>query len=360
VQGGTQRVELDTMVPLPGFRTSLRWCAGYGLAVCPALGLLVTSGEGTPSLGVFRVPTLRDYDPDGRGLSLVATLGGRDEAPPLDFSLGSELGSGWLAFTGPAAARVLLVSDCGKGAVHVVDVVRLTHVGYVAAPGSISGPRGVAARGRLTAVSAFQRYNVGDHAVHLFEGSGASWTPLRVLAGGFGAPGPVDGQLNQPKGLRFSADGAHVAVADWCNDRVSVFRVSDGAFMRHAVTEVGWPQDVEEVGRGWLTACQRSDTVEFVGHTSEVDGAGRAFVALHAATLGATGTRHGRFRIPTALALLPDGGLVVREMLGARLQVFASPDAVAMSRMSVRRLAFLLLLAGCCCCCCCYCRCFCL
>jgi hypothetical protein len=107
-------------------------------------------------------------------------------------------GSGYLVFTGPATSRLLLVTDAGHDAVHVIDVARQVHVGYVAAPGTIAGPRGVAARGYLVAVSAWKKARSGDHVVRLFEGGGACWTAVRVLVGGFGAPGDADGQLQEP------------------------------------------------------------------------------------------------------------------------------------------------------------------
>jgi hypothetical protein len=61
--------------------------------------------------------------------------------------------SGRMTFTGPATSRLLLLTDAGHDAVHVIDVVSRVHAGYVAAPGTIAGPRGVAAKGSLVAVS---------------------------------------------------------------------------------------------------------------------------------------------------------------------------------------------------------------
>ncbi len=78
----------------------------------------------------------------------------------------------------------------------------------------------MAARGSLVAVSAWRGW-LGDHVVRLFEGSGAMWTAVRVLAGGFRDPGREVGQLNEPAGLRFTADGTGLVVADWRNHRVS-------------------------------------------------------------------------------------------------------------------------------------------
>ena len=69
-----------------------------------------------------------------------------------DFTRSSGSGvSGYLAFTPPTtttsgsssgARPLLLVTDAGHDAVHVVDVVGRTHAGYLASPGSIAGPRG--------------------------------------------------------------------------------------------------------------------------------------------------------------------------------------------------------------------------
>jgi hypothetical protein len=224
--------------------------------------------------------------------------------------------SGWMAFTGPATSRLLLLTDAGHDAVHVIDVAGRVHAGYVAAPGTIAGPRGVAARGSLVAVSAWKKEGSGEHVVRVFEGSGAMWTAVRVVGGGFGGPGSADGQLHRPRGLRFTGDGTGLAVADWYNDRVSVFRVEDGSFARHVATGLGGPLDVEECEGGWLVACYGSDTIEFVGGDVGGGGVGRA-------RLGKGGSGDGEFWFPSALALVPGLGLVVREIFNeGRLQVF--------------------------------------
>jgi hypothetical protein len=172
--------------------------------------------------------------------------------------------SGGLTFAGTGCC--ILVSDYGNDAVHVIDVVHGKHVGYVAGPGSVAGPRGVAARKSLVAVSAWQELGRGDHIVQIYEGSGETWTPVRVLGGGFGFPGRADGQLDMPAGLRFSGgirgvedDDDHdhdmtVVVAERWNDRLSMFRARDGAFVRHVVTGVLLPADVQEFENGWLVA----------------------------------------------------------------------------------------------------------
>ena len=242
--------------------------------------------------------------------------------------------SGWMAFTGPATSPLLLVTDAGHDAVHVIDVVGRVHVGYVAAPGIIAGPRGVAARGSLVAVSAWEEWDSGDHVVRLFEGSGASWSAVRVVGGGFGGPGRARGQLHCPRGLRLTGDGTGLVVADERNRRVTMFRVDDGSFVRHVATRLIYPWDVEECEGGWLVACGLSHAVKFVS-----DGVGGR------ARLGEFGDGDGELEAPSALALVPGLGLVVRETGNSRLQLFATPDAIAMASMSAWRVAWMVAVA---------------
>jgi hypothetical protein len=106
----------------------------------------------------------------------------------------------------------------------------------------------------------------------------------------------------RPYGLRFTGDGTELAVVERENHRVSVFRVEDGSFVRHKVAVDPW--DVEECEGGWLVACNQWCTIEFV--SVGVGRAGRA-------RLGKQGSGDGEFGCPTALALVPGLGLVVRE-----------------------------------------------
>jgi hypothetical protein len=129
-----------------------------------------------------------------------------------------------------------------------------------------------------------------------------------------------------------------LAVVDRCNGRVSVFRVEDGSFMRHVATGLGGPLDVEECEGGWLVACWDSHTIEFVG--GDVDGGG-----VSGASLGEMGNNDGQFMEPSALALVPGLGLVVRDC--TRLQFFATPDIIAMASMSTCRVAWLGAVARC-------------
>jgi hypothetical protein len=73
--------------------------------------------------------------------------------------------------------------------------------------------------------------------------------------------------------------------------------------------------DVEECEGGWLVACLLSNTMEFVGGDVDGGGVGRA-------RLGKLGSGDGEFNGPSALALVPGLGLVVREEFNGRFQVF--------------------------------------
>ena len=250
-----------------------------------------------------------------------------------DFASGAGY-SGYLAFTPRVAAAdrsdLLLVVEHGHDAVHMIDVVSRAHIGYVAAPGTIAGPRGVAASGDLVAVSGWKNWEGGDHLVHIYRagtGGGSHWTKMRVIGGGIGG---LDGQVQQPIGLRFSEDGSTICVADYVNGRVSLFRVSDGEFVRHIATELDGPRDVEVIEGGWMVACWGSDAVEFV-----CDG-GRPFLGR---TDGGSGSVDGEFYGPAALAVVPGLGLVVRQW--GRLQVASTLDILAMRAMSDVRVGWM-------------------
>jgi hypothetical protein len=126
--------------------------------------------------------------------------------------------------------------------------------------------------------------------VHLFEGSGASWTPLQVFDGTLHGPrchvGPR-GDMYGPRGLRFTSDGSGLVVADTGNARVTLFRVEDGAFVREVATGLDNLADVEECEGGWLVACAGSvehvgggGVVASLGHWSHDEAPGRALEDL--------------------------------------------------------------------------------
>jgi hypothetical protein len=141
-----------------------------------------------------------------------------------------------------------------------------------------------------------------------------------------------------PLGLRFSRDGYALCVADRGNNRASVFRVGDGGFVRHVAMGLSLPFDVEEVEGGWLAACSGSHSVELVGRCTVDAGGGRPSLGKAGCLPGAA---DGEFDFPVALAVVPGLGLVVREHDGCRLQVFATPDTIAMATMSPVRVSWM-------------------
>lgn len=312
---------------------------GEGLAHCDLSGVLVLSSTFRNVLCVFKSPGL-----DGQ-LRYLFTLGdGAYFAMKFDFS--SVMCSGHLAFTGSADARHLLVADAGGGGtVHVIDVVYKMHAGYVAAPGTIAGPRCVAAKGALVAVSAWECSTKCKHIIQLYEGSGATWMPLRVLGAGFDHPGHADGQLFCPRGMRFSGedvDDMAVVVADSWNDRVSMFRVRDGSFVRHLATDVKDVADVEEYENGWL--CGSWGGVFVKDGVCTLQGLPGTYGCLPFASTQAfirrgMRDRNNNTRI-ASIATVANVGLVVRRLNG-QVQVFAALDALQMAAMRVDRVGWM-------------------
>ncbi len=133
-------------------------------------------------------------------------------------------------------------------------------------------------------------------------------------------------------------------MAENWNNRVSVFRVGDGGFVPHIVQELHGPWDVEEVEGGWLVACGApSHSVHFVDEGS-VGAVGGGWPSLGKVGFKA-GRADGEFHYPSALAVVPGLGLVVREWGNLRLQVFATPDTIAMAAMSTMRVAWMVAVA---------------
>lgn len=286
--------ESATVTPRWAFTTTVRpklsWkteCKdGRGLAVSTKLGLIVTSNESN-ALDVFSLTTrdgvivgimwLKKVGRAGSvgyvvalGTQCLANLHGvgltlspsptylvyfacRDGFLRFCFKFMLNKCSGYLCFT-HSAKPLLLVSDTYNDVVHVIDVEAGTHVRHLCPPGTMR-PRGVAASPALIAVSAWLDGRTA-HDLHLFDAS--TYEYVRVICS---KTGPQDGRLEKPYGLRISSDGLHVVVADHNNERVSMFRVKDGAFVRHLATDLKEPRDVEECADGWLVACEGTKSV---------------------------------------------------------------------------------------------------
>ncbi len=117
-----------------------------------------------------------------------------------------------------------------------------------------------------------------------------------------------------------------------------MFRVGDGEFVRHIAAGLGYPMDVEEVEGGWLVACEGSYSVVFVCDGAGGGGGGGRPSLGRAG--GVWGSGDGEFGCPSALAVVPGLGLVVQDIGNERLQVFATPDTIAMAAMSHVRVAW--------------------
>jgi hypothetical protein len=306
--------------PFPEFHTKTSsFASALGLAVCPSLNLLVTSSFVKDTLSVWKLP-----DEMVGKLSFVCFLGGAVLlGSPGRMRFDFRYRSGYLVFT-PASKTtcpLLLVSDNGHATVHMIDVVKRSHVGYIAPPGSIAQPRGVAACSTLplVAVSAWKSAHCSDNVVILYQYSArGTWEKMRVIEAGF---------VTNPCGLRFSRDGSSICVADCCNHRASVFHVADGGFVGHIASGLTNACDVEEVEGGWLVACFGSHTVEFVSDGPAGGGGGR----FHLGKVDVHGSGDNDFLHPVVLATVPGFGLAVFDHDGC-VRMFSPPDVIAMWR----------------------------
>jgi hypothetical protein len=127
-----------------------------------------------------------------------------------------------------------------------------------------------------------------------------------------------------PYGLRFSADGSMVCVADKKNGRVCAFRVGDGAFLQHIATGLREPTDVEEVEGGWLVACQASNSLVVARRAG---GTATGSGTEPTVTCAGPGEAEGELHWPSGLAVVPGLGLVVREVGNVRMQVVSLRDS---------------------------------
>jgi hypothetical protein len=96
-------------------------------------------------------------------------------------------------------------------------------------------------------------------------------TPKGPLPYRFVGMGALDGQLNRPQGLRFTADGVYLLVADHHNDRVCKFDAVTGAFIAHVVHhDITYPTDV--------LPCEDGSIMVATGEGAMYEADGRRYV----------------------------------------------------------------------------------
>jgi DNA-binding beta-propeller fold protein YncE len=177
--------------------------------------LVSDNGGGSHAIHVFRVA-------DGSRLRVIGSAGDG----PLQFKQPLQV---WVA-----SDDFVFVADYGNNRVQVLTP-RLDFHGFVGVGqlrGLLRGPAGVCADDAIIIVS-----ERTAHRISVFNrGDGA-------LLRRFGSEGSGDGQLKSPLGLCFMS-GHRLAVADWDNQRVSVFSV-EGEFVRHVgVGKLRYPNGV--------------------------------------------------------------------------------------------------------------------
>ncbi len=153
-------------------------------------------------------------------------------------------GDGPLQFKNPCQVWVasddhVFVADYGNKRVQVLTP-RLDFHAFVGV-GQLVSPSGVCADDDVIVVSEWDA-----HRISVFKRRDGA------LLRRFGREGSGDGQLKEPGGLCFMSGHRHVAVADYCNHRVSVFSV-EGEFVRH----VG----VGKLSRPTGVACSAFDDI---------------------------------------------------------------------------------------------------
>ncbi len=134
---------------------------------------------------------------------------------------------------------------------------------------------------------------------------------IRCIGSSGSGPGQIGGQC---EGLRFTPDGQFIVAAELYNMRLSMFRVSDGGFVRH-------------IGAG-VVADGNKDVLFAPNGELLVADYGNHRVCVFSAdgdtllrTWGEFGSADGQFECPTALAPV-DSKLFVLDRDDTRVQVF--------------------------------------
>ena len=313
---------------------------GIGLDAHAASNLLATSDAVHDTISLWEMP---QNDLWGEAtLACVCEFGGAGSEPPMRFSFGDPgypicRASGALGFVdAPEHPLMLLVTDCGQRAVHIINIPERAHAGYVASPGTIVEPRGlgVGRGGTMVAVSAWKRYEEGNDFIYLFHRRGVSnWDVVRTVEA-------VDGPPTRPMGLNFARDGASVCVTHMRSGSVTRFSVEDGQPLPAVAASLPQPTDVVEVEEGFVVACSKTSCVDLVHRQHS--------------TCRRLYSGFGDFRNEnwscSCLTQVPGAGVLVRDLGGNTskrcgqgfVKVLSNWDAIAMRFMRAARTAWMI------------------
>jgi DNA-binding beta-propeller fold protein YncE len=197
--GGGCRGVVSRVIDMPGVAS---WSNGVAVSRDGSTLLVTDTDGGSHAIHTFRVG-------DGSRLRVV---GGAGDGP-LQFRSPRQV---WVASDG-----FVFVADHYNDRVQVLTPTLDLH-GFVSVR-LLHHPSGVCANDAVIVVS---EVGYGTHRISVFKRCDGA------LRRRFGSQGSGDGQLDGPHGLCFMPGHRHVAVAEYVNNRVSVFSV-EGEFVRH-------------------------------------------------------------------------------------------------------------------------------
>jgi tripartite motif-containing protein 71 len=231
-----------------------------------------------------------------------------DGTATLLHTVGSK-GTGLMQFYSPGKmclrpAGSLLVCDRGNNRVHELTGLGEAEPQHVRFIPAVDACRcSIALHGDLLAVG------TNSCTIHLL--SYASGALIRSI----GCEGSGPGQIgNCCADLRFSPDGQFIVIAEYENERLSVFRTSDGGFVKHigACVVADGLKDLVFAPNGELLVADYGNHRVCV-FSADGDTLLRSW--------GTHGSADGQFKEPTALALVYSK-LFVLDFNSARVQVF--------------------------------------
>lgn len=287
-QKDTVPLAMDTAWPLIHKHT-VNCAKGVGMCVSLKHGLVIVSDSGSKQLHMYSLE---------KGL-LVRSIG----------SAGSGKGQFRLSYGGMCVSPdgdSILVADCLNHRVQEVSIFDGSWVRYIGKD-YVDGPEFVDCNTDVIAVSE-----------HCHRISVLFWGDGRLRAGfNSNTYGTDPDLLFYPHGIRLLANGSGLVVADKSNHRLCVFTLNGKLVKtvgrRRRKSVFSFPCDVLEcpADGSFIVANYYGSTLTKLSQ----DG-------LEAEVFGTKRDGINRFIWPTALATLPDGGLVVREDQGMYVQVF--------------------------------------